>query len=71
MELLGHPEASIQKVGDNGVFIRTTMLKQAGELDTSKSEQEIILETLGKVAAIETIEVDTLLKIKKVFLVKF
>ena len=60
MELLGHPEASIQKVGDNGVFIRTTMLKQAGEMDTSKSEQEIILETLGKVAAIETIEVDTI-----------
>lgn len=60
MDLLGHPEASIQKVGDNGVFIRTTMLKQAGQSETSKSEQEIILESLGELAAIQSREVDTI-----------
>ena len=36
------------------------MLKQAGQSETSKSEQEIILESLGELAAIQSREVDTI-----------
>lgn len=60
MDLLGHPEAAIQKVGDRGVFIRTKVLKEATDLDGSESEQEQILKALEQLATIESREVDTI-----------
>ena len=60
MEFLGHPEAAIQKLGDRGVFIRTTVLKEATELGGGESEQEQILKALEQFAPIESREVDTI-----------
>ena len=60
MDLQGHPEAAIQKVGDRGVFIRTKVLKEATDLDGSESEQEQILKALEQLATIESREVDTI-----------
>ena len=44
MDALGHPEASIQKVGSNGFLIRTALLKQG--VDGGVSELTIIEEAL-------------------------
>ena len=46
LDALGHPEASIQKVGASGFLIRTALLKQG--VDGGASELTIIEEELGE-----------------------
>ena len=58
---LGHSEALIQKTGSRSVFIRINVLEEAVQRADGSvvSEQTIIEEALGKIAPIESREVDT------------
>ena len=56
MELHGHPEAIIQRVGDRGMFVRTRELEEA--VGGGESEGERILKALGTLAPIESRQVD-------------
>ncbi len=58
LELQGHPEAIIQKLGDRGLFIRTSELKEA--VGGGESERQRILQALETLSPIESRQLDTI-----------